>query len=449
MAHPDWVLKFKLKNTDIRCIRGKYYLYATTSKWCPEKGRTKKVTLKYIGSITEEHGLIPAGMVKKGRVPKGESRIKNVNLKEMSGFMDTFESLEDPRSSRNQLYTMDEILFCALCAVICGAEGFEDMEDFGTSKSVFLKMYFPYENGTPSDDTFRRFFRSLNPEKFEELFRQWANDIADRVGAKVISIDGKCSRRSYDGKESMLHRVSAFASEARLVLGQSKVDDKSNEITAIPKLLEWLDIKGHIITIDAMGCQYSIADLIQSKEGDYVLALKGNQSSLSDDVSLYFEEGKIQKPEPFTDYDKGHGRIETRTCCVVTDVQWLKDRHPKWASIQSIIQVKSKREIKEKGSEETRYYISSLIQTPQEALKAIRSHWAIENTLHWTLDMSFNEDYSRIRKQNAPHIMATLRHAALNLLQRAKTQRQSIKRLRKIAGWDILTLQSILSQKIS
>lgn len=243
--------------------------------------------------------------------------------------------------------------------------------------------------------------------------------------------------------------VSAFATDARLVLGQSKVEDKSNEITAIPQLLEWLDIKNHIITIDAMGCQYSIADLIREKEGDYVLALKGNHGSLSEDVSLYFEDDKTQKPESFTDHDKGHGRIETRTCCVVTDVQWLKDRHPKWASIQSIVQVKSKREIKEKVSEEIRYYISSLKPTPNEALKAIRSHWAIENTLHWTLDMSFNEDYSRIRKQNAPHIMTILRHAVLNLLQRAQTQRQSIKRLRKIAGWDILTLQSILSQKIS
>ena len=451
MKHPEWALKFKTKNTELRLQRGKYYLYNITSVWSPLKKRTKKVTVGYIGTITEEHGLIPKGMVKKGRVPKGDSRLKGVDLKEESGFMDSFESLEDPRSSRNQLYGVDEILFCTLCAIICGAEGWGDIEDFGKSKLKFLRLYFDYTNGTPSDDTFRRFYRSLDPTYFETLFRQWVEGIALSANSRVIAIDGKCSRRSYDSKEegSMLHMVSAFATDARLVLGQYKVDDKSNEITAIPKLLEWLDIKNHIITIDAMGCQYAIADLIMSKEADYIFALKGNQGTLAADVTLYFNDPKIPTPQSFTDHDKGHGRIETRTCSVITDIQWLKDLHPQWNSIQSIIQIQSTREIKGVISKEPRYYISSLASSPQEVLKAIRDHWAIENSLHWVLDMSFNEDYSRIRKQNAPHIMAIFRHVALNLLQRAKQNRQSIKRLRKLAGWDDSTLQSILSIKSS
>ncbi len=243
--------------------------------------------------------------------------------------------------------------------------------------------------------------------------------------------------------------VSAFATEARIVLGQEKVADKSNEITAIPKLLNWLDIKGHIITIDAMGCQHAIADLIVKKEGDYIFSLKGNQGNLSDDVRLYFEAQKNIKTQHYVDYDKGHGRLETRECFVVTDIQWLNDAHPKWTTIKSIIMVRSTREIKDKITTEDRYYISSLTLPPDRVLKAIRDHWAIENTLHWVLDMSFNEDYSRIRKENAPHVMAIFRHVASNLLQAAKKERQSIKGLRKLCGWDDATLERVISKKSS
>jgi predicted transposase YbfD/YdcC len=325
--------------------------------------------------------------------------------------------------------------------------------DFGKIKIKYLREYLPYKNGIPSDDTFRRFFRAINPEKFQELFRQWVRILSPNLNDNVIAIDGKSSRRSYDDDKKMLHTISAYATESRLVLGQEKVSDKSNEITAIPKLLEWLDIKGRIITIDAMGCQYKIANQILKQQGDYIFCLKGNQGTLHEDIKLYFSDQALvnKSANHCDDYDKGHGRIEHRKCSIVSDVDWLKERHTEWGSIKSIIRIESTREIKEKISMETRYYISSLVQTADKTLSSIRSHWAIENSLHWVLDMSFGDDQSRIRKENAPQVMAVMRHIALNLLQFAKAQmkRQSIKRLRKMAGWDNQILAYILQQKFS
>lgn len=452
MAHPDWVLKYKTKNTEIRFVKGKYYLYNITSVWSPEKKRTKKVTEKYVGSIDEEYGLIPAGMKRMGRIPKGQSPFKA--SKEETEFLDKFDTLEDPRSSRNQLYTISEILLVTLCAVICGAEGWCDVENFGKAKITYLRQYLDYNNGVPSDDTIRRFYRHINPSEFERLFREWVENLAKKVDIKVIAIDGKCSRHSFDGEGNMLHMVSAFATEARIVLGQEKVSEKSNEITAIPRMLDWLDVKGHIITIDAMGCQYAIADQIIQKEGDYIFSLKGNQGNLSDDVKLYFEDQKLIKPKTHIESDKGHGRIENRACTVVTEVAWLRELHPKWQTIKTIIRIDSTRELKSSITKETRYYISSLDVSAEKMLQAIRSHWAIENSLHWVLDMSFNEDYSRIRKENAPHVMAIFRHIAINLLQSAKTRtdslkRQSIKGLRKLCSWDDHTLDLVISKKSS
>jgi predicted transposase YbfD/YdcC len=265
----------------------------------------------------------------------------------------------------------------------------------------------------------------------------------------VIAIDGKSVRRSFDKGTKMLHVLSAFATEARLVLGQEKVSEKSNEITAIPLMLKWLDVKGHIVTIDAMGCQVKIANQIIEKGGDYIFSLKGNHGQLSEDVTTYFKDKELtQNIASHVDYDKGHGRVETRECWVMDAVEWLKKRHPRWSSIQSVIKIQSVRESKV-TTKEVRYYISSLKDTPDQVLKSIRSHWAIENTLHWTLDMSFNEDYSRIRKGNAPYAMAIIRHVALNLLQQIKTKRQSIKRLRKMCGWDNDTLDLVVHKKSS
>lgn len=456
MAHPDWVLKHKVPNSEIRNFKGKYRMYAITSKWDPEKKRTKKVTLKQIGIIDQEFGLIPTGMSRIGKVPKGESKLKSAAPLE-TNFLDHFEVIEDPRLQRNQLYSVSEILLVTLLAVICGAEGWQDVENYGKLKIDYLRCYLPYACGIPSDDTVRRFFRAINPDQFKEIFSQWVHCIANVVNAKVIAIDGKSNRRSFDGDGNMLHMVSAFATEARVVLAQEKVADKSNEITAIPLLLDMFDVKGHIITIDAMGCQYAIANKIVSKEGDYIFSLKGNQGSLLENVEPFFSTSDAKKKcLKFTEHDKGHGRIETRTCFVCNDIEWLHQEHKNWQTIQSIIMIDSTREVTERGAkkitQEVRYYISSLKNpTPQVALRAIRDHWGIENTLHWTLDMSFNEDYSRIRKKNAPHVMAMLRHMALNILQQGKLKqqkhkRQSIKGLRKMCSWDDDTMSEFVSK---
>lgn len=449
MTHPDWVLKHKVPNSEIRCIRGKYYLYSITSVWCPEKKRTKKKTLKQIGVIDKEYGLIPTGMSRKGRIPKGESKIKDSAPLD-TNFLDEFESIEDPRLDRNQLYSIPEILLVTFLAIICGAEGWQDIENYGKAKINYLKNYLNYSNGVPSDDTIRRFFRAVDPDHFKKIFCKWTESLAKVVDAKVIAIDGKSSRRSHDGEGKMLHMVSAFATEARIVLGQEKVSEKSNEIRAIPKLLDLFDVKGHIVTIDAMGCQHAIADKIVKKEGDYIFSLKGNQGNLSDDVTLFFTATSHKKAIlSCIDYDKGHGRIETRECFMCNDVQWLRDMHPHWTTINSIIRIDSTRELKDKTTNESRYYISSIKNTtPQAVLKAVRQHWGIENTLHWVLDMSFNEDYSRIRKENAPQVMAIIRHLALNLLQRCKPKRQSIKGFRKICSWDDSALTALVSKNV-
>ncbi len=422
MAHPDWALKHKTKNTELRNIRGKYYLYAITSKRMKEKKWPQKITLGQVGVITEEEGLIPTGKKRKGPVPYGKSVYKEgmPPLEFDTSFVDDFSKLRDPRSQRNQLYRVEEIWLLSLCAIICGAEGWQDVEDFGKLKLPYLRQYLEYANGTPSDDTVRRFYRNVDPDEFEQLFRNWVEAIAKKAEVKVIAIDGKSLRHSFDEKASMLHVLSAFATEARIVLGQEKVSQKSNEITAIPLMLKWLDVKGHIITIDAMGCQFKIANQILQKDGDYIFSLKGNQSHLAEDVTSYFADHEMTRHlTSHVDYDKGHGRVETRECWVGADVEWLRQRHPKWASIRSIIKIHSVRE-STKTTNDVRYYISSLEDTPEEVLKSIRSHWAIENTLHWVLDMSFNEDYSRIRKGNAPYAMAIIRHVALNVLQLAK-----------------------------
>jgi predicted transposase YbfD/YdcC len=369
-------------------------------------------------------------------------------------FLDHFKDLEDPRSERNRDYTISEILLVTLCAAICGAEGWQDVEDFGKAKIDYLRQFLPYKNGIPSDDTYRRLFRAIDPEDFQRLFREWVQSLQSQIKGKVIAIDGKSTRHSFDGETPMLHMVSAYATEARLVLAQEKVSEKSNEITAIPKLLEWLDLRGTTISIDAMGCQYVIANQIIQKQGNYIFSLKGNQGTLCEDVTTYLSNNELKILDDISsckDYDKGHGRVETRQSWVTYDVAWLRERHPNWSSINSLIRIDSTRETKDKTTCETRYYISSLKETPQKMLCAIRSHWAIENNLHWVLDMSFGEDQSRIRKENAPQVMAIIRHMALNLLQftKDKMKRQSIKRLRKMAGWDDNILSNILTQQFS
>lgn len=369
---------------------------------------------------------------------------------EKMDFLDVFGQLDDPRIDRKKLHPMPEILLLTLCAVICGAESWGDIETFGKSKLDFLRQYLPYEHGIPSDDTLRRFFRAIDTTQFQRLFVEWIRAwLSPEVAGKVVAIDGKTLRGSHDGGQSPIHLVSAFASEAGIVLGQVKTSEKSNEITAIPELLEWLDVRGATVTIDAMGCQKAIAEKIIAKGGDYLLALKGNQSGLYDDVCLHFEQpapASLTRMTRAETIDKGHGRIEVRQCRASTDIDWLRVRHPEWKNLGSVVAIDSERHSGDMTTQETRYFISSSLVPAQQLLAAVRLHWGIENQLHWVLDMSFGEDQSRIRKDNAPTNVAIIRHAALNMIRQAKKKRMTIKLMRKAAGWDDSVLTDILAQ---
>lgn len=296
--------------------------------------------------------------------------------KELLGFLDFFRTLPDHRVERRKLHPVEEILLVTFCGVVAGCEGWEDIELFGKTKITFFKAYLPFKNGIPSDDTLRRFFRVLDPKIFESYFIDWLKSFCINLESKVVAIDGKTSRGSFDGDSKPLHLLSAFASEIGLTLGQQKVADKSNEITAIPKLLEVLDLAGSIVTIDAMGCQYAIAKNIIDKEADYLLALKGNQGQLHDDVKLFFaKKPTASKFFSYEQVDGGHGRIETRVCTVTEDIEWLKATYSQWEGLHSIVEIDSTREFKDKIETEKRYYISSLTADPKNIANAIRQHW--------------------------------------------------------------------------
>jgi len=360
-------------------------------------------------------------------------------------FLDEVSGIDDPRIERCKLHPLPEIFLATLCGVIGNAEGWQDIEDFAKAKLEVLRGYLPYVNGAPSDDTLRRVFRALDADAFGACFMAWVKTLRALPEASVIALDGKTSRGSRDGDASPLHLVSAFATQARLVLGQTAVAEKSNEITAIPELLDLLDIKGHIITIDAMGTQKDIATKIVERGADYVLALKGNQSTLHDDVRLFFEHTPSDMlPATHEETDKGHGRIEVRKCSVTSDIAWLKENHD-WCGLASVVRIESTRIMGDKTTFETRYYISSLPPDPERLLHVVRSHWAIENSLHWVMDMTLGDDASRIRKDHAPMNLAIIKHTALNLLQQARQKRQSVRRLRNNAGWDATTLRRILA----
>lgn len=360
-------------------------------------------------------------------------------------FLDYFSKVEDPRIDRHKLYPLDEIFLTALCAVICGSESWEDIEDFGKAKIDLLRQYLPFQNGTPSHDTFARVFSLINPKHFKECFREWVSSLQKNL-KEVISIDGKTLRGSFDREsdQNPIHIVSAFASNTRLVLGQEKVEVKTNEITAIPKLLETLFLKGAIVTIDAMGCQKSIAKKIAEKGGNYILALKKNHGDLYEEVETFFKDNvDISFSESC---DKGHGRIEIRKCFVSQDISWLKG-YENWESLTSIVKVESTRIIKEKETVETRYYLSSLNESSEEHSSAIRNHWIIENSLHWVLDVTFNEDKCRIRKGNGPENMAIVRHTALNLIRQNEDSKTSLKRRKRRAMYSDQYLKDILKTK--
>jgi len=364
-------------------------------------------------------------------------------------FLDYFNDIEDPRNGKNKMYSANEILFVSICAIICGAESWRDMVEFGILKLEFLKQYLPFVNGIPSKNTFCRFFAALKPESFKTCFISWVRSL-QILDNDIIAIDGKTIRHSFDSvnETSAIHMVSAFAAKSRLVLGQQKVDNKSNEITAIPKLLKLLDLRGSIVTIDAMGTQKEIAKQIIDDGGDYILALKGNHSTLHDDVTDFLQDkDNLKYCKTFQESDCGHGRIELRKCQATEELDWLGKL--KFHGMKTIFCIESQRIIRETETVERRYYISSLRADPIKLNTATRDHWAVENCLHWTLDMTFNEDASRIRSKNAPENIAMIRHTVLNLLRQAKNKfkNSSLKGLRKKAGWDNSTLAVILRQK--
>jgi predicted transposase YbfD/YdcC len=376
-----------------------------------------------------------------------------VKAREKFGFLDYFDDLEDPRVNRTKVYPLNEILFIVICAIICGADSWRDFVDFGETKLDYLKKFYPFENGIPSKNTFARIMSAINPAKFKECFVEWMRSVQIKLH-DVIAIDGKALRHSFDDSknQSPLFLVSAFASSLRLTLAQEKVSEKSNEITAIPKLLEMLEVKGAIITIDAMGCQKEIALKIREKEADYVLSLKGNHGKLHKNIKTFFESKINNGEESFNFYEetgKSHHRIENRKYYVTDAIEWLPNKDD-WKDLKSIVMVQSTRETKKKVTVENRFYITSLSPKPELAAHAIRSHWAIENNLHWTLDVAFREDDSQIREKNAVENIGLVRKIGLNLLQTVKKvfKDMSIPRLRKKSGWDNKTLETVLMSKI-
>ena len=364
-------------------------------------------------------------------------------------FLDYFKDLPDPRQPGKVIYPLPEVLLLCLLAVLAGAETFVDIARFGEKKLDLLRRFRPFLHGTPAHDHLGDILSVLDAEQFERCFVNW---VAALTGAprEVIAIDGKTLRRSGAKKDAQaaVHMVSAFAAHQRLVLGQVRVADKSNEIVAIPKLLDLLALEGAVVTIDAIGCQREIARKILEKKADYVLALKGNQGALRDDVEVFAAE---QKAKGFKDtkvtrhetVDGDHGRIETRTYTAVHDVDWLKERHD-WPGLAGVVMVESAREIGDKIERETRFYITSLAWLACQLGPVIRSHWAIENSLHWVMDMVFRDDECRVRTDHAPANFTTLKHIAHNLVRKAPGK-DSLRLRRKTAAWDDDFLASLLA----
>ena len=368
-------------------------------------------------------------------------------------FLEHFRDIPDHRQPSKVVYPLDEVLLLSLLAVLAGAETFVDITRFGEAKLAFLRRFRPFAGGTPSHDHLGDIFATLDAEAFQRCFVGWVTALTG-APAEVIAIDGKTVRRSFEKKagKAAIHMVSAFAARQRLVLGQVKVAEKSNEIVAIPKLLDMLVIEGAIVTIDAMGCQRDIAQKILDKGGDYVLALKGNQNSLHEDIKLFATEQKARnfyqtRVSQHSSTDGDHGRIETRKCTVIHDVAWLQERH-EWPGLRGVVIIDSTREIPEpngaKVSRETRFYITSCALVAEQIAAIIRSHWAIENSLHWTMDMVFRDDECRVRTDHAPANFTTIKHMAYNLIRKASSK-DSIRVRRKAAAWDDTFLASLIA----
>ena len=358
-----------------------------------------------------------------------------------SGIIEHFSKLDAPRVRGRTDYPLIEIIFLSLSAVISGFDGWEVIEDFGLAKLSWLRKYLPFMHGIPRHDTIARVISALSPERIQDCFVNWVQSIAKITEGEIIAIDGKQARRSYDKKnrKAALHMVSAWACQKGVVLGQQKTDAKSNEITAIPQLLDVLELKGCIVMLDAMGCQRHIAQKIRDKKADYVLALKGNQNDLQEATKDFFETAFKKNwlsidYSVFEDGDYGHGRIESRICYAVLLPDYLKEFQKEWADLNSLICIISSRELNEQIQHEARYYVSSLKPDAEKISHAIRCHWLIENSLHWVLDVTFGEDNSRIRRGYSAENMCVMRHLALNLINKEPHEKLSIPRKRRKAN---------------
>jgi predicted transposase YbfD/YdcC len=368
---------------------------------------------------------------------------------ESAAIIACFSNLADPRQQGKVVYPLVEVLILVLLAVMAGADAFTEVERFGKIKLHLLRRFAPFANGTPPHDTLGDIFAALDFEAFQKGFAAWAARFVG-IPEGVVAIDGKTARRTYKKAkgEAAIHMVTAYAVERRLILGQVKTEEKSNEITAIPKLLDTLSLAGTTVTIDAMGCQREIAKKIEAQGADYILALKGNQSTLAEDVRLFdaeqsaanFADTTVDRTET-TDGD--HGRIETRKITVYQDVEWLQERHA-WPGLKSVIKVESRREIGAKVETETRFYLASAILTALVAAAFVRAHWGIENSLHWVLDVVMRDDESRVRTGNAAANMGIVKHIAYNLIKRGKGK-HSFRSKRKLAAWDDAYLLSLIA----
>jgi predicted transposase YbfD/YdcC len=370
-----------------------------------------------------------------------------MTARKLGSLVTHFQALQDPRLERSRLHNLLDIVAITICAVICGADSWVDVEKYGQAKQDWLRRFLKLPNGIPSHDTFGRVFAALVPEQFQTCFAGWVQETAGQLGLTQIAIDGKTLRGSHDraNGKAALHLVSAWAVENHLTLGQEAVDSKSNEITAIPKLLELLDLEGALVTIDAMGCQKEIAEQVVEQGGDYVLTVKENQPK------LYEEIGRLEQAALEQDYtgasshcveERGHGRQELRACWVLTDLEELTER-AKWPGLQSVIVVVRDRTVGERNSCEKHYYISSRKLSAKRFLEVIRGHWGIENSLHWVLDVAFDEDQSRVRKDHGPENVALVRRLALSMLK-AEGSKGSIRGKRLIAGWNNDFMEKLL-----
>lgn len=364
-----------------------------------------------------------------------------------------FSTIEDPRIDRTKRHKLIDILIIALAAILSGADNWVEIEAFGQAKQTWLATFLEIPNGIPSHDTFNRVFNRLEPDAFRNAFRGWTQSVEKHTEGEIIAIDGKMVRRSHEGKlgRSAIDMVSAWAAEQHLVLAQRKVDDKSNEITAIPDLLSVLDLHGCIVTIDAMGTQTTIAEQIIDQGGDYILALKGNQGQLHEDVQRLFVELELSNYHAY-EYDyfkttnKGHGRIEERECWVICDEETLKHLRgfERWKNLTSVALVRSHRCLGNGEAEVANRYFLNSITGAKQVLKGVRIHWGIENRLHWVLDIAFDEDQSRVRKGHGAENLAILRHWALNLLRLDQSRKGSVKKKRLMAAWNLAFLEKLL-----